>query len=134
MSGIHLDTSKFPLVIATYSEVFDAAELEAHFDDIRHLVGQKRPYVMITDLRVGSVDTPAMRKRASDFQEEIREASNALCQGAAVVVASKLMRLAVKAVLAFSHTTYPQVVVEDFDGAVAWCREQMLRGPAKKGA
>jgi len=124
LSAITLDVSKFPIVVATYPAKYTLADLDAHFSDVKKMMAGGQPYTMITDLRAASGEDAQMRKRATDFAKETAELSSKLCRGACVVVSSKLMKLAVQAILAFSRTAFPQVVLEDIAEAHKWCLQR----------
>ncbi|GEM_PF-842677 len=125
MAAIGLDRTAFPLVVVTYPAHYSVTELEAHFVELRALLKEGRPYVMVQDLRAsGMGDDAVSRKKGTAFMKEVEDQTARLCRGTVLVVGSKIIRLALQGIFALTRPAYPYVILEDLDEAMRWARQK----------
>ncbi len=125
MAAIGLDRTGFPLLVVTYPDHYSVAELEAHFVELRALLAEGRAYVMVQDLRASGLgDDAVSRNKGTAFMREVEEQTTRLCRGTALVVGSKIIRLALQGIFALTRPAYPYVILENMDEAMRWARQK----------
>lgn len=127
-ANIHIDDSRWPLIIARLGGLVSEQELEDFLLRSSTYVSRREPFVCITD--ISQTRIPSARQR-SLYAEWIRAHDPLLrrwCLGNATLITSAAMRLSMSLVLHIVRLPVPNITVADMDAALDFVLGKLVEG------
>jgi len=123
-----VDTSRWPMVVLTYSGQPSDEQLAEHLREIEERVlSRHERFVQVIDQSRGQQPDPIQRAMIADHQRKMDAAYRDYCLGE-VYIAPPAMRGAMVAVFWQAKPPYPYAFVEAVDEAVRWAESRMKAG------
>ncbi len=127
MGAIHIDDSRHPLVIVTFTGVATDAEFETYLDEMKRNLERRRPTAMVLDATNAGSTPPTHRRRQAEWLKEHEALLKQYSAGTAFVITSPLVRGALTAILWVQPMPASHTVVATRHEAEKWAIEQLTR-------
>ncbi len=125
MSQVIFDETDRPLCRMAYKGLCDAAEWQAHIDQMSEWARRGDKYAVVIDARqVGRV-SPMQRKGIVEWINRDRQHLKANCAGGALIFASSIQLGLWTAIVWVTPIPIPVKVFRDVPSAEAWLRGQL---------
>jgi hypothetical protein len=126
-TGIVIDTSQFPVVVAWFGRVFSDADWERALTKIELLAAGRMNFVVLNVTRADmATPTAAQRKAVADFNTAYIAAGYETLLGWGTVIKSHVLRGVLTAITWITTFPYEQRALANLDEGLAWA-DQLLK-------
>jgi len=120
-----VDTSRWPLVLLTFSGKPTDQQVADHLKEIEERVlGRRERFVQIVDQRRGEPPDAVQRALIAEHQKEMEHVYRRCCLGEAYVVSPETQR-AMVAVFWMAKPLYPYTFLESLGEAIEWAQQKL---------
>lgn len=130
MGSIHvLDTSRFPVVVLSFPESFDEADMDGFFRLHDQMLKRRERYVSIADFsRVRAMPKPTDRQRLAEWAKNEEPRFKLFQLANALVFTSPMLRAGLQAVHWLAPPPVPTAVVGTMAEGIDFLEKELRRG------
>jgi hypothetical protein len=124
MRPMRVDTSRFPLVLATMDGKQTRDDLDFYLSELEALNQRGETFALVTHI-VDYAAEFSHAKRFGEWSKANEETTAKLCVGASAVIPSDLIRLMFSAFYLVAQVRFPFIVSKTLDEAERWAIERL---------
>ena len=125
MATIHIDETRWPLVLVTFDGVSPEPEFDAYLERMATFLDRKTPTATVLDATRAGATPPIQRKKQADWMKTHEASLRRYSAGTAFVISSPMVRGILTAILWMQPMPQEHVVVATLPEAMKWAREKL---------